>query len=59
MRAFVELLRSGEGLRRLLALMPPGSTLDDALRLHERTKQRFRRPCSFLDRELGIRRDSR
>lgn len=57
MRAFLDMARAGDGLGRLLALMPEGSTLADARRLHRRTKQRFRQPCGFLDRELGIERD--
>jgi len=38
------------GLKLLLAHLPPGSTLDDALALHRRLRQRGRRPCSFLER---------
>jgi hypothetical protein len=51
------MLRSQDGLRQLLALMPAGSTLEDARRLREKTMQKQRRPCSFLDRDLGIERD--
>lgn len=56
---FEQLLRSLHGLRLLLAGMPPGSTLDDARLLHRRLKQSARRPCSFLDDELGIQRAGR
>ena len=45
------------GLKAMLATMPPGSTMEDALRLHRRLKQMDRQPCSFLDEELGIHRD--
>ena len=51
------MLRSKQGLHDLLALMPPGSTLEDARRLREKTMQKQRQPCSFLDRDLGITRD--
>jgi hypothetical protein len=54
---FEAMLRSQDGLRQLLALMPAGSTLEDARRLREKTMQKQRRPCSFLDRDLGIERD--
>jgi hypothetical protein len=53
---FEAMLRSKDGLRHLLALMPAGSTLEDARRLREKTMQKQRRPCSFLDRDLGIER---
>ena len=53
---FDRLLRSLHGLRLLLAGMPAGSTLDDARLLHRKLKQAARRPCSFLDEELGIHR---
>lgn len=54
---FELMLRSNDGLKQLLALMPPGSTLQDARRLREKTMQQQRTPCSFLDRDLGIDRD--
>jgi hypothetical protein len=54
---FETMLVSNEGLKQLLALMPSGSTLQDARRLREKTMQKQRRPCSFLDRDLGIDRD--
>ncbi|MHB1846276.1 MAG: hypothetical protein ACYCWW_15745 [Deltaproteobacteria bacterium] len=56
LRQFEAMLRSKEGLLRLLAQLPPGSTLEDARRLHEKVKQQSRTPCSFLDGPLGIRR---
>lgn len=54
--AFEQMLRSLHGLQLMLAGMPPGSTLADARLLHRKLKQAARKPCSFLDRELGIRR---
>jgi len=48
------LMRAGTGLRLLQARLPPGSTLADARRARERILQLGRRPCTFLDRELGI-----
>ncbi len=51
-----ELMRAGDGLRWLLALLPEGVTLADARRLRERVKQQRRRPVRLLDEELGIRR---
>lgn len=54
--AFELMLRSAHGLKLMLAGMPPGSTLEDARLLHRKVKQASRRPCSFLDRDLGIRR---
>ena len=53
---FERMLRSQHGLKLLLAGMPAGSTLEDAMFLHRKLKQAARRPCSFLDEELGIRR---
>lgn len=43
-----------QGLLDLLALLPAGSTLEDAYRFRKASIQRLRQPCSFLDRELGI-----
>ncbi len=43
-----------QGLKDLLALLPEGSTLEDAYRFRKASFQRLRQPCSFLDRELGI-----
>lgn len=51
------MLRAKEGLRMLLPHLPAGASMDDARRLYERLNQVDRRPCSFLDRDLGIRRD--
>ncbi len=56
MATFEAMLRAQGGLRDLLVLMPAGSTLRDARRLREKTMQRQRTPCSFLDEDLGIRR---
>ena len=53
---FVRMLRSQRGLRLMLAGMKPGSTLDEARFLQRRLKQSARKPCRFLDEELGIRR---
>jgi hypothetical protein len=53
---FERMVLSKEGLRLMLASMPPGSTLEDAARLHRKLAQLSRRPCSFLDEELGIER---
>jgi hypothetical protein len=53
---FLAMARSGQGLELLLASMPEGSTLEDARRFHRRVAQQSRRPCSFLDAELGIER---
>lgn len=50
-------LRDQTALKLMLLGMPPGSTLEDARRLHRKLKQADRTPCSFLDRELGIERD--
>lgn len=38
-----KLLRNGDGLRILLPLLPPGSTLEDARRYRELKKQSQRR----------------
>ena len=43
-----------QGLKDLVALLPEGSTLEDAYRFRKASFQRLRQPCSFLDRELGI-----
>lgn len=40
---------SREGLCLMLASMPPGSTIDDALREHRRLKQLGRRPCKCME----------
>lgn len=53
---FERMFASQEGLDLMLASMPPGSTRADALRLHRKLAQMTRRPCSFLDEELGIER---
>ena len=53
---FERMLRSLHGLQLLLAGMPKGSTMEEARLLHRKLKQAARRPCSFLDEELGIRR---
>lgn len=37
----------------MLAGMPPGSTLEDARRLHRGLKQAGRTPCRFLDASSG------
>jgi len=50
------MLRAGDGLRLLLAQLPPGATLDDARTLRERLLQAGRQPSALLDRALGIRR---
>lgn len=50
------MIRRGEGLELLLDNLPAGATLADARRFRERVKQQGRRPCSFLDRTLGVRR---
>ena len=42
------LLRSGEGLRLILPLLPPGSTLEDARQYHECRKQAHRRPSGCI-----------
>ena len=57
LRQFELMLRRQDGLKLLLAQMPPGSTLRDAYRLHKKLHQLRRRPCSFLDEEYGIVRD--
>jgi len=46
----LELMDEKVGLRLLLAQLPPGSTLDDALAFHRRLRQQGRRPCRCLDR---------
>ena len=51
---FERMLRDGLGLALLRDRMPAGATLDDARRLRERLMQSGRRPCTFLDRPLGI-----
>ena len=43
LRTCEAMLRSGEGLRILLPLLPPGSTLEDARRFRELKKQSQRR----------------
>ena len=53
---FERLYRDGRGLELLLAVLPAGSTPEDARRFHRRVTQQSRRPCSFLDAELGIER---
>ena len=53
---FERLFRSKRGLELLLASLPPGSTLEDAKKFHRKVTQLSRRPCSFLDAELGIER---
>jgi hypothetical protein len=58
LRQFEEMFRSQDGLKLLLLRMPPGSTLRDAYRLRKKLHQLRRRPCSFLDEEYGIVRDS-
>lgn len=40
-----------EALRPLLASLPPGSTLKDALREHRASRQVGRRPCRCMDLE--------
>jgi len=57
MRQFERMLREGLGLKLLQAQMPPGATLADARRLRAKILQIGRRPCRFLDRELGVQRD--
>lgn len=57
LRQFERMLREQTGLKLLLSQMPPGSTMSDALKLHRKLHQLRRRPCSFLDEELGIVRD--
>ncbi len=54
---FEAMLRGQEGLRMLLPHLHPGATMEDARRLYERLNQVDRRPCSFLDQDLGIQRD--
>ncbi len=56
-RQLERMLREKEGLKLLLMQMPPGSTMADALKMHRKLHQLRRRPCSFLDEELGIVRD--
>lgn len=58
LRQFVQMLRRQDGLKLLLSQMPEGSTLRDAYRLRKKLHQLRRRPCSFLDEEYGIVRDS-
>jgi len=48
------LMQSGDGLRHLVAELPPGATTEDARRLRERILQQGRRPSPLLDRMLGI-----
>lgn len=57
LRLLERMLREKEGLKLLLLQMPPGSTMADAMKLHRKLHQLRRRPCSFLDEELGIVRD--
>jgi hypothetical protein len=54
LRQLERMMSEKEGLKLLLLQMPPGSTMADALRLHRKLHQLRRRPCSFLDQELGI-----
>jgi hypothetical protein len=51
------MLREQSGLKLLLTLMPPGSTLIDARLLTEKIKQIGRQPSRLLDEMLGIKRD--
>jgi hypothetical protein len=53
---FERMFASRQGLELLLASLPAGSTREDALRFHRKVAQLSRRPCSFLDAELGIER---
>jgi len=53
---FERMFREKRALRLLLAGMREGATEEEALRLHRKIRQIGRRPCSFLDRELGIQR---
>jgi len=54
LEAFARMLREKRALTLLLAGMPDGSTMAEALKLHRKLRQQGRTPCSFLDRELGI-----
>lgn len=47
-------LRSGDVLRRALDRLPAGSTAESARVAYRRSKQEWRRACSFLDASLGI-----
>jgi hypothetical protein len=53
LQACEDMLRSEEGLRLMLPLLPAGSTLEDARRFHLRQKQAGRRRSgcmlAFLD----------
>lgn len=48
------MLRSGDGLRILLPLLPPGSTLEDARRFRELKKQSQRRFSACIRALLDI-----
>lgn len=47
------MLRQGDGLRILLPLLPPGSTLEDAQRFRELKMQAQRRPSVCISALLG------
>jgi hypothetical protein len=57
MEQFWQMLLDQSGLKLLLAQMPPGSSLDDALNMHRRIRQTSRTPCKWLDEELGVKRE--
>ncbi len=57
LRQLERMLREKDGLKLLMMQMPQGSTMADAMKLHRKLHQLRRRPCSFLDKELGIVRD--
>ena len=49
-------MREGHALELLRAHLPAGASRADARERRERIMQQGRRPCTFLDRPLGIQR---
>ena len=54
LKACEAMLRSSDGLRILLPLLPPGSTLEDARRYREQKKQSQRRYSGCMRALLGM-----
>jgi len=53
---FMRMQEEGLGLELIRQELGANATRADALRFHRRLAQLTRRPCSFLDEELGIER---
>lgn len=56
LQQFQKMQEEALGLKLLLPYLPEGATMDDARALQERLTQLDRKPCSFLDGPLGIKR---